>query len=187
MEPLSTVTPQSAATADTTTPTQPHENQQRHYSALEYAPLATESYPASTISRENPPREPTPRQHDNTSPPDGKPLHPSTYPTDPDSFPQTPHPGMSAPLAPRARTDTPVNRPPLSSYPTAPATASQTPQLRRSQTPQQTVPAAGWLIPSAASSASKITFEGTFQSFISLALVSRPLFPLLEKHRGVDK
>ena len=191
MEPASTVTHQSAATADETIQTQQHENQQQHYSALEHAPLATDSHPESTLSREHPPREPTPRQptprqYDNTSP-DRKLLQPSSYPTGPDSLPQTPHPGMSAPLAPRARTDTPANRPPLSSYPTAPATASQTPQSRRSQTPQQTVSTAGWLIPSAASSASKITFEGTFQHFISPALVSRPLFPLLEKYREVDK
>ena len=188
MESAPTVTHQSDATADTIIQTQQHENQQQHYSALEYAPLATDSHPASTISREHPPREPTPRQptprqHDNTSP-DRQPLHPSSYPTGPDSIPPTPHPGMSAPLAPRAHTDTPVNRTPLSSYPTAPATASQTPQLRRSQTPQQTASTAGWLIPSAASSASKITFDGTFQHFISPAVVSRPLLP--EKHRNVD-
>ena len=191
MEPASTVTHQSDATADRIIQTQQHENQQQHYSALEHAPLATDSHPASTISREHPPsdpppRQPTPRQYDSTSP-DRQPLHPSSYSTGPDSLPQTPHSGMSAPLAPRARTDTPANRPPLSSYPTAPATASQTPQSRRSQTPQQTVSTAGWLIPSAASSASKITFEGTFQHFISLALVSRPVFPLSERHREVDK
>ena len=166
MESASTATPQSAATADRTIQTQQHENQQQYYSALEHAPLATDSHPASTISREHPPREPTPRQptpsqHDNTSP-DSKPLYPSTNPTGPDSLPPTSHPGMSAPLAPRARTDTPANRPPLSSYPTAPATASQTPQSRRSQTPQQTVSTPGWLIPPAASPSSKISFEGTF-------------------------
>ena len=187
MESAATITHQSAATADKTIQTQQHENQQQHYSALEHAPLATDSHPASTIastiSREHPLREPTPRQpppgqYDNTSP-DRKPLHPSSYPIGPDPLSPTPHPGMSAPLAPRARTDTPANRPPLSSYPTAPATASQTP--RRSQTPQQTVSTPGWLIPSAATSASKITFEGRFQHFISLAPVSRPLFPLFKK------
>ena len=183
MESAPTVTHQGFATTDSTIETQQHENQQQHYSALEYAPLATDSHPTSTIPREHPPREPTPRQHDNTSP-DRQPLHPSNYPTGPDSIPPTPHPGMSAPLAPRGRTDTPANRPPLSSYPTAPATASQTPQSRRSQTPRQTASTAGWLIPSAASSASKITFDGTFQHFISPAVISCSLLP--QKHRKVD-
>ena len=188
MEPTSTVTHPGAATADQTVQTPQHENQQQHYSALEHGPLETDSYPASNISREHPPREPpprqpTPRQYHNNSP-DRNPLLPSNYPAGHDSLPPTPQPGMSAPLAPRARTDTPANRPPLSSYPTAPATASQTP--RRSQTPQQTVSTPGWLIPSAASSASKITFDGTFQHFISIALVSCPLFPLSEKYRDSD-
>ena len=190
MESTSTVTHPSAAPADQPFQNPQYENQQQHYSAVEHAPLATDSHPASTIPRELPPREPTPRQptprqYDNTSP-DTKPLLPSSYPASHDSLPPTPQPGMSAPLVPRARTDTSANRPPLSSYPTAPATASQTPQSRRSQTPQQTVSTPGWLIPSAASSAYKISFDGTFQRFFLLALVSRPLFPLSEKHRELD-
>ena len=175
MEPASTTARPSPTAADRANQNLPQEIQQQHYSASEQAPLVTGTPTTNTFSREHQPREPTPRQptprqYDNT-PPDRKRPHPSSYPSAPESLLQTPHHGMSAPLAPSARTGTPADRvPPLSSYPTAPASASQTPQSGRSQTPQQGVSTAGWLVSPASSSSSRITFEGTFWMFLSLSL-----------------
>lgn len=168
VEPASTTAHQSAATAGRPSQIpQQEQQQQQHYSAPERAPLVSGAPPGSNFSREHPPREPTPRQFsarqfDNPSP-DRKRPHPSSYPSALESFPQTPHLGMSAPVAPRARTDTPAERlPHFSSYPTAPASASQTPRSMRSQTPQQGVLGAGWLASPASNVSSRITFEGTF-------------------------
>lgn len=173
VEPASTTAHQSATTAGRPSQIPQQENQQQqqqqqqHYSAPERAPLVSCAPPGSNISREHPPREPTPRlsgakQFDDLSP-DRKRPHPSSYPSALESFPQTPHLGMSAPVAPRARTDTPADRlPHFSSYPTAPASASQTPRSMRSQTPQQGVLAAGRLASPASNVSSRITFEGTF-------------------------
>ena len=175
MEPASTTIHTSAATADGANQIQQQEDQQQHYSAPEQAPLMTARPLPSTFTREHPPwepppRQPTPRHYDNSNPPDRQPPHLPSYPTAPDLLPQTSqHPGMSdLGLVPRTRTSASVERvpPPRSSYPNAPASASQTPQPTRSQTPQQAVSAAGWLKPSAATSASKITFEGTFSTFL---------------------
>ena len=154
-----------AAAADTAMQIQHQEIQQQQYSAPEQAALMTEMPPANTFAREPPPREPTPRQptprlydsnpHDRIRP------HLSSYPTAPDSLPQTPHTGMPAPSIPRAHTSTPADRVTHpSSYPTAPASTAQTPQSGRSQTPQQGMVAAGWLASPEANSSSRISFEG---------------------------
>lgn len=146
--------------------------QEQQHPGPEQAPPTTDMPLASTFPREHPPREPTsrqptPRLYDNI-PPDRKPLHLSSYPTAPNSVPQTPHPVMSAPSALRPRTGTLATDrvPRLSGYPTAPGSASQTPQPGHSQMPQQGMSAAGWLVPPAANSASKITFEGMPQAFL---------------------
>lgn len=180
VESASTTAHQSAPTAGRPSQIQPQEQQQQqhqqHYSAPERAPLVSGAPSGSIFSREHPPRAPTPRQStarqfDNTSP-DRKRPHPSSYPSALESLPQIPHLGMSAPLAPRARTDTPADRVPhFSSYPTAPASAAQTPRSMRSQTPQQGVSAAGWLASPPSHSSSRITFDGMFEIFL-------PLYPV---------
>lgn len=183
MEPTATTTRQSHTTADRVNQTQqqdeqpppPTQQQQRQeqqhqqqhrYSAPERPPLVTDRPSASTFLREHPPRESTPRQtaprlYDNT-PSDRNSPRLSSYPTAPNSIPQTPSAGMSAPPGLRPHIGSPTHRlPHLLSYPTAPASASQTPQSGRSQTPQQGVSAAGWVEAQAAGPASRISFEGT--------------------------
>lgn len=191
-EPASTRAHQSASAAGRPTQTQQQEkqqqHQQQHYSAPERAPLVSGAPPGSIFSREHPPRAPTPRQStagqfDNPSQ-DRKRPHPSSYSSALESLPQTPHLGMSAPLAPRARNDTPADRlPHFQGYPTAPASAAQTPRSMRSQTPQQGVSAAGWLASPPSHSSSRITFDGTFERFLPLYPVpfSCLLFLLSEK------
>lgn len=166
-KPASTTDNQTAANAGSAD--QAQQRRQQEHAASEQAPPMAELLPASTFPREHPPREPTLRQptlrlYDN-SPPDRKPPHFSSHPNAPDSLPQTPYSGMSAPSMPRAHTGTSADRiPPIASYPTAPGTASQTPQPGMSQ---QGVQAAGWLVPPPASPTSKITFEGMFDDFSS--------------------
>lgn len=163
-EPASTTDHKTAVTADRAD----QSPQQQQDPAPEQAPPMTDMPLASTFPREHPPREPTrrqtiPRPYDRNTPPDRKPPHLSSNPSAPDSLPQTPTSGMSAPSAPRARTGTPVDRTPhLSSYPTAPGSAPQTPQRRTSQTSQHGMSPAGWLVPPPANPALKISFEGTF-------------------------
>lgn len=128
----------------------------------------TDTPPAGTFPREHPPREPptprrpTPRLYDNNIFPDRKPPLLSSYPTAPDSLPQTPRAGMSAPrTSPYTGTPTADRIPRLSSYPTAPASAPQTPKTgTTAQMPQQGgLPTAGWLVSPTANPGSRITFE----------------------------
>lgn len=190
MEPAQTTTTphQTAVTANRFDEAQQqHKQHQQHQQNRdpEETLLGTEMPPA----REHPPREsaprlPIPKLYDNT-PSDRNPPNLSNYPTAPNSFPQTPHPGILAPLPPRVPTGAPADRRPhLSSYPTATRSASQTPQPRTSQVPQQGMLATGRLVPPAAKAASRITFDGMFAHCPSPAPVSRLLVVLLEKKRG---
>lgn len=177
MQPASITDHQTAAaTADRIDhaqqrPPPPPPPPQQQYPTPEQAPPMTDTPPAGTFPREHPPREPptprrpTPRLYDNNIFPDRKPPLLSSYPTAPDSLPQTPRAGMSAPrTSPYTGTPTADRIPRLSSYPTAPASAPQTPKTgTTAQMPQQGgLPTAGWLVSPTANPGSRITFEGTF-------------------------
>ena len=175
--PTSTTQLQTAVTADRIKQEQEQQQEQEQpqlqHPAPEHAPLMTDLPPTSTFPREHPPREPTsiqptPRLYDNITP-DRKPLHLSVYPTAPNSLSQTPHLVMPAPSALRAHAGTPTTDrvAQVSSYPTAPGSAAQTPQPSKSRTSQHGMSSAGWLVPPAANSASKITFEGMSSTSLS--------------------